>query len=571
MGHEILIEIAGGVALLLWAARMVRTGVLRAFGGELRQWLGRAVARPLRAFGLGLAVTMAVQSATATALLMASFARQGLVTAAAGFAVLLGADLGSALVVQVLSFDIHVLSPILILGGVISFMGWQRPLPKHLGRAAIGLGLLLLSLRLIVGASAGMAGSEGLAAVMAGLAADPILALLIGAVLAWLAHSSVATVLLVAALTGAGVVPPDLALALVLGANVGGALVAVILTLRMPAAVRRAPLANLCCRLLLALVVLALLPMVQAPLAALEAEPLRQAVNFHLAFNLLLALVFLPLAWGVGPLFEKLMPDREGVEEGPLQAKYLDESAMPRPTVALANATREVMRLADVTETMLRQAMSAFEAKDASEIAEISRLDDDIDALYEAIKLYLTRLSRQAMSEQESQRCLEIIQFTTNLEHIGDIVDKGLLELATKRLKNRLTFSADGWRELNSFHQQVLDQLQTAMALFVSSDLAMARQMIAAKERFRDLAQDSADSHLARLRSGQIESIETSALHLDVLRDLKRINSHLVSVAYPILDAQGELRRSRLRVKPDPQPSADRPEPSAKNIVARPT
>lgn len=575
MGHEILIEIAGGVALLLWAARMVRTGILRAFGGELRQTLGRAVSRPFRAFALGLCVTMAVQSATATALLMASFARQGLVTAAAGFAVLLGADLGSALVVQVLSFDIHVLSPLLILGGVISFMGWQRPLPKHLGRAAIGLGLLLLSLQLIVRASAGMQNSEGLAAVMAGLAADPILALLIGAILAWLAHSSVATVLLVASLAGAGVVPPALALALVLGANVGGALVAVILTLRMPASCRRAPLANLCSRFLLSLAALALLPTLQGPLAALEPEPLRQAVNFHLAFNIALALVFLPLAWAMGRLFETLLPEREGLEEGPLQAKYLDEAAMPRPTVALANATREVMRLADVTETMLRRSMDAFEAKDASEIAEISRLDDDIDALYEAIKLYLTRLSRQAMSEQESQRCLEIIQFTTNLEHIGDIIDKGLLELAAKRLKNKLSFSADGWRELNAFHQQVMEQLQTAMALFVSSDVAMARQMIAAKERFRDLAQESADSHLARLRSGRIESIETSALHLDVLRDLKRINSHLVSVAYPILDAQGELRRSRLRVRPEPEtPSPRQEDPRAApggKIVARPT
>ncbi len=576
MGHEILIEIAGGVALLLWAARMVRTGILRAFGGELRHSLGKAVSRPLRAFGLGLAITLAVQSATATALLMASFARQGLVTAAAGFAVLLGADIGSSLVVQVLSFDIHVLSPLLILAGVVSFMGWERPLPKHLGRAAIGLGLLLLSLRLIVGASSGLAHSEGLATVMTGLAADPFLALLIGILLAWIAHSSVATVLLVASLAGAGVVPPGLALALVLGANVGGAMVAATLTLRMPMSARRAPLANLFSRLLLALVAFFLLPTLQGPLAALDPDPLRQAVNFHFGFNLALGLVFLPLAWSIGQFFERLLPERDGLEEGTLQPKYLDEGAIERPTLALSNATREVMRLADVTETMLLQAMDAFEAKDASEIEAIARLDDDIDALHEAIKLYLTRLSRQAMSEQESRRCLEIIQFTTNLEHIGDIVDKGLLELATKRMKNRLTFSADGWRELKSFHQQVLEQLQTAMALFVSGDVAMARQMIAAKERFRDLAQHSADSHLARLRSGQVESIETSALHLDVLRDLKRINSHLVSVAYPILDAQGELRRSRLRVKPEPVGGGKVAEDSRaaagnEKIVARPT
>jgi len=567
LGHEILIEIAGGVALLLWATRMVRTGVLRAFGGELRHLLGRALAKPPRAFAVGLGVSLAVQSATATALLLVSFARQGLVKTGAGLAVLLGADLGSSLVVQLLSFDVRLLSPLLILGGVIAFMGWERPLPKHLGRAAIGLGLLLLALSLIVRASSGLRESEGLATVMAGLAADPLLALLIGAVLTWVAHSSVAMVLLVVSLCAAGVLPPTLAMALVLGANVGGGLIAVTLTLRMPALARRAPMANLLCRLAMALIGLLLLPLTLDPMLALDADAGRLVANYHTAFNLALALLFLPLAGAVGRLVDRLLPETAGVGDGPIQAKHLDEGAIPRPAVALAAATREVMRLADVTETMLRQVMDAFQAKDTAEIEALSKLDDDIDSLYEAIKLYLTRLSRQPLSEQESQRCVEIIQFTTNLEHIGDIIDKGLLELAQKKLRNRLNFSADGWRELQAFHQKVLEQLQLALAIFVSGDVAMARQMIAAKERFRDLAQQSSESHLDRLRSGRIESIETSALHLDILRDLKRVNSHLVSVAYPILDAQGLLRRSRLR-KGDAEPA---PAPPAADVVAKPT
>jgi len=547
LGHEILIEIAGGVALLLWATRMVKTGILRAFGGELRHWLGKALAHPPRAFGVGLLVALAVQSATATALILASFAQQGLVGTASGLIVILGADLGSSLVVQALSFDVQLLSPLLILGGVIAFMGWDRPMPKHLGRAAVGLGLLLLSLTLIGRASASLRESEGLASVLTGLAGDPLLALFLGALLTWAAHSSVAMILLVVSLAMAGVVPTGLAFALVLGANVGGALVAVVLTLRMPPAARRAPLANLLCKLAVALAALALLPLATQHLPALEAEPGRQVANFHTAFNLLTVLVCLPLSGLFARLVDRLLPEGSGAATGPLRPKHLDESAIVRPAVALAAATREVMRLADVTETMLRQAIDTFEAKDSREIEALSRLDDDIDALHEAIKLYLTRLSRQELTAEESRRCIDIIQFTTNLEHIGDIIDKNLLELAQKKLKNKLTFSADGWRELKSFHAQVLEQLQLAMAVFVSGDLAMARQMIAGKERFRDLSHASADSHLGRLRSGRIESIETSALHLDLLRDLKRINSHLVSVAYPILDAHGELRKSRLR------------------------
>ncbi len=562
MGHEILIDIAGGVALLLWATRMVKTGILRAFGGELRHWLGKALASPPRAFGVGLLVALAVQSATATSLILASFAQQGLVATVGGLLVILGADLGSSLVVQALSFDIHLLSPLLILGGVISFMGWDRPLTKHLGRAAVGLGLLLLSLSLIGHASAALRDSEGLASVLTGLAGDPLLALFLGALLTWAAHSSVAMILLVISLTMAGVMPTVLAFALVLGANVGGALVAVILTLRMNPVARRVPLANLLVKLLVAIVALLFLPLASEQLPLLEADAGRQVANFHTAFNLLVVLVCLPVSGLVARLVERLLPEGSVAGAGPLQAKHLDEAAIERPAVALAAATREVMRLADVTETMLRQAMDTFEAKDSREIEALSRLDDDIDALHEAIKLYLTRLSRQQLSESESRRCFDIIQFTTNLEHIGDIIDKNLLDLAQKKLKNKLTFSADGWRELKAFHGLVLDQLQLAMAVFVSGDPVMARQMIAAKEKFRDLSHASAESHLARLRSGRIESLETSALHLDLLRDLKRINSHLVSVAYPILDAQGELRKSRLRKKPLPEAEAPPAEPA---------
>ncbi len=570
MGHEILIDIAGGVALLLWATRMVKTGILRAFGGELRHWLGKALASPPRAFGVGLVVALAVQSATATALILASFAQQGLVATVAGLLVILGADLGSSLVVQALSFDIHLLSPLLILFGVIAFMGWDRPLAKHLGRAAVGLGLLLLSLSLIGHASAAMRDSEGLASVLGGLAGDPVLALFLGALLTWAAHSSVAMILLVISLTMGGVMPTNLAFALVLGANVGGSLVAVILTLRMNPVARRVPLANFIFKLAVALAALALLPLAGEYLPMLEASPGRQVANFHTAFNLLVVILCLPAAGLIARLVERLLPEGSGASVGPLQAKHLDEAAIDRPAVALSAATREVMRLADVTETMLRRAIDTFEAKDAKEIQVLSLMDDDIDALHEAIKLYLTRLSRQELSEGERRRCFDIIQFTTNLEHIGDIVDKNLLDLAQKKLKNKLTFSADGWRELKSFHALVLDQLQLAMAVFVSGDPAMARQMIAAKEKFRDLSHASSDSHLARLRSGQIESIETSALHLDLLRDLKRINSHLVSVAYPILDAQGELRKSRLRKKPEPEPERAAVA-SAPPIVAKPT
>jgi len=550
MGHEFLIEIAGAVALLLWATRMVKTGILRAYEARLRNWLSRSLDNRARAFGVGLGVSVAVQSSTATAMLMASFAERGLLTTAAGIAVLLGADLGSTLVVQLLSLNLGIVTPILLVAGYVCFSWFDRVRVKQMGRVLIGLALLLLSLKMIGSAGAGLASSETLAVVLESLASDPLLAAFLGIGLAWAAHSSVATVLLIASLAASGLVPPALALALVAGANVGGALIAVGLTWRAPMAARRAPIAVLLARALVAVLALILLPLAIEHLAVLGAGGDRLVVNFHTAFNLVLALVFLPLAFPLGRLIERWLPDKQSASDA---ASHLDEAALERPQVALASATREVLAMADRAERLLTRVVDAFQTQDADTIAQLSREDDELDRLHERIKLYIARVMRQSLDESQGQRATDILLFSTNLEHVGDIIDRNLLELAQKKLKRRLSFSEQGWSELRGFHEYLVEQFKLAIAVFVTGDRSLARQMIEAKEGFRERLHESAELHLDRLRSGRIESIESSALHLDLLRDFKRINSHLVSVAYPILEAEGELRDSRLKHPDEPR------------------
>ena len=544
MGHEFLIEIAGAVALLLWATRMVKTGILRAYEAKLRNWLSRSLDSRARAFGVGLGVSVAVQSSTATAMLMASFAERGLLTTAAGIAVLLGADLGSTLVVQLLSLNLGLVTPLLLVAGYVCFSWFDRVRVKQMGRVLIGLALLLLSLKMIGAAGAGLTSSETLRVVLESLAADPLLAALLGALLTWGAHSSAAIVLLTASLAASGLVPPALALALVAGANIGGALIAVVLTWRSAAAARRAPLANLLARSIVAVAALLLLPLALAYLPVLGASADRLVVNFHTAFNIVLALIFLPLAAPLAKLVERWLPEKVSASEA---ASHLDEAALERPQVALAAATREVLAMADRAQRLLTRVVDAFQTHDADTIAQLSREDDELDRLHERIKLYIARVMRQTLDESQAQRATDILLFSTNLEHVGDIVDRNLLELAQKKLKRRLTFSEQGWDELRGFHEYLVEQFKLAIAVFVTSDRSLARQMIEAKEAFRERLHESADRHLDRLRSGRIESIESSALHLDLLRDFKRINSHLVSVAYPILEAEGELRESRLK------------------------
>jgi phosphate:Na+ symporter len=551
---QLLVSLLGGVALLLWGLRMVRTGVMRAVGAELRHSLGVSLGNRFYALAVGLGVTLLLQSSTATALMAASFVGRGLVGSAPALATMLGADVGSSLVAQFLTLDIRWLSPVLILIGVTGFMVSRVTRYRDLGRAAIGLGLILLSLGLIVALSQPMRGSVLLAQVLAALGGEPLLAVLLAALLTWLAHSSLAIVLLIAALAATGVVALPLAFALVLGANLGGAFPALVATVGSKPEARRVPLGNLIFRAVGVLAAVWFIDLAAPYIAALQAEPTRQVVNFHTAFNLALAALFIFLTGPVARLCKRALPDVEAPQDA-MSTRYLDADSIDTPSIALACAARETMRMADTVEVMLRRTIDVLRVNDRKLAAEIEQMDDTVDALYEAIKLYLTEVSRNELDGPESRRYLEIISFTTNLEHVGDIIDKNLMELAGKKIKNRLQFSEEGFREIQYLHAQVIEHLRIAMSVFISGDVKVARQLIEEKVRFRDSERRAAERHMDRLRAGRLETIETSALHLDVLRDLKRINSHLTSVAYPILEATGELRASRLTTSAAAEPA----------------
>ncbi|HXH03249.1 MAG TPA: Na/Pi cotransporter family protein [Candidatus Competibacteraceae bacterium] len=551
-GFELLLHIVGGVALLLWATRLVRTGILRAFGNRLRRVLGRVIAKRVRAFAIGIGLAALLQSATATALLAMSFAGSGLLQVAPGIALMLGADVGSTLVVQALSFDLSWLSPALLSLGVVLFLSSEKRTVRQVGRIVIGLGLMLLSLKLIVTASEPLRDSPTLQTVIGSLSGDPLMALLVAALVTWLAHSSVAMVLLIMSLAGIGVIPVGLGMVLVLGANVGSSLIPLALTAHGAPLVRRIPLGNLLFRLAAALLVLPFLEPLLPGLAASAAGAARQIANFHTAFNLGLALLFLPGVGLMARLTERLLPEPAATlpEGAGSRPSALDPTALDHPHLALSGAARELLRMADTVETMLRYALNALRHPSKELTAWIGRLDDDVDATHDAIKLYLAELSRRALSEEQSRRVLEMHSFAINLEHIGDIVEKSLLDLVEKKRRTGAEFSEAGWSEIAALHGRLLENMQLAITVFISGDLESARQLVAEKERFRALERQSSRSHLSRLQHGLSESIETSALHLDLLRDLRHINSHLASVAYPILDQYGELRDSRLKQRP---------------------
>ncbi len=541
MASIVLLDLMGGVALLLWGLHMVHSGVLRAFGPDLRRYLGKALRNRFTAFGAGLGLTALMQSSTATGLMTTSLAADGLVSLVPALAIMLGANVGTTLIVQVLSFDISAVAPVLFIVGFITFRSGGRSLTRALGRIAIGLGLMLLALHILLDTLAPAEQAPAVRVVLAAVTNDPILCIVIAATLTWAAHSSVAVVLLVMSLAFSQFVTEPAALALVLGANLGSAINPLIEAgIRGDPASRRVPLGNLLNRCVGVLFVLPFLQPIARELGTLQPDAAKMTAEFHLLFNVALAAIFIGPLDAVAWLLIRILPERKQPDD-PSVPRYLDDAALETPPLALANAARETLRIGDTIEAMLREIMTALMSNDRKLTSDVSRMDNVVDRLNEAIKLYITKLTRGSLDEREGRRAMEIVSFTINLEHIGDIIDKNLCELAAKKIKRRNQFSAEGAAELTAFHKRVLESLQAAFGIFMSGDVEAARRLIREKAELRNAELEAADRHLERLREGRPESLETTSLHLDILSDLKRIHSHICSVAYPVLEAAGEL------------------------------
>ena len=546
---RVLLELAGNVVLLLWGLHMVQSGLTRALGGDLRRILGAGLRNRWTAFLSGMGITMLLQSSTATGLMATGFTATGLVSLMPALAVMLGANVGSTLIVQVLAFDVAHVAPVLLLGGFLAFRRGSRTRSRDLGRVAIGLGLMLLSLHLLLATIAPAENAPMLRRMLGMLTADPVVAVLLAAILSWAAHSSVAAILLIASLAGGGVIGPEAAVAMVAGANLGSAVNPII---EGPGgdggnpAARRLPVGNLVNRVIGCLIVVPLLGPITAGLQALSPDATRLAANFHLAFNLAMAALFIgPLPW-FARVLTRLFPERVAVAD-PAMPLYLDRSALRVPHLAIANASREALRMADTVDSMLRGALDVLHSDDRKRVQEIRRMDDVLDRLHDAIKRYLTQINVEDLDERDARRVSDVLTFTINLEHVGDIVDRNLMEAASKKIRRKLRFSTEGAAEIAGMLERLSETQRLAAAVFVSGDIRSARALMREKEVIRDLETSATEAHFARLRAGRTESVETSALHLDILRDLRRINAHLVAAAYPVLDQSGELLPSRLK------------------------
>ncbi len=542
-----LLNLLAAIALLVWGTHLVRTGILRVFGASLRQVLAHSTSNRLAAAVSGIGVTALVQSSTATSLIVSSFVGQGLVTLPMALAVMLGADIGTSLMAVVFSFDLSWLSPLFIFVGVVLFISRQDTHTGRVGRILIGLGLMLLALRLVTSSTTVLTEAPAVKALLGSLSSDLLLEITVGAFLAVVSYSSLAIVLLTATLAASGMVPTDVALGLVLGANLGSGLLAVLTTMGSAVQVRQVPLGNLFFKLLGVLIAAPLVGLwLRHVRPYLGSEPATVVVVFHLTFNVMVAIVFIGWTQVIARWVQALLPKPEKSSAGG-RPHHLDPTALATPSLAISCAAREALHQADVVESMLRGVMEVIRKDDLKLAEELRKMDDTVDQLYSSIKYYLTKISREALAEEESRRWTDIISFTINMEQIGDIIERVLIDIEDKKIKPGRQFSEAGMAEITELHERLTDNLRLGMSVFLNGTVRDAQKLLEEKARFRDLERAYAATHLERLSANTVQSLETSSLHIDLISELKRINSHICSIAYPILDSAGALAPNRLR------------------------
>ncbi len=516
---------------------MLKLGFTRAYATSLQKIIATNTSNRIKAFFAGMGVTAILQSSTATAMICASFASKKMIGTTAALAVIIGADVSTTLVAQILTFDLSWLMPILIVTGVAMHHRYEHGGRKrHIARALIGLGLILLSLSIIKESALPLGQSETLPLILKPLENEPILALLVAGLLTWMLHSSLAAVLIIASFASSGLINMHLGLLLVLGANLGGAIIPYAMTFKMNARAKRITTGNLIMRISCVLIVLPFIDLFINAFSTIGAAQSREIIHFHTLFNVFLACMFLPLITPLSKLCKRLVPHKEEdikEEEKPL---YLDETALESPTIALAGAARETLRVAKIVEDMFTDSMTALKNEDTTIVKQIIAADDTVDKLHTEIKLYLTRVNEEALDPKESDRFVQILSFSTNLEHIGDIIEKSLIELITSKIERKNRFSKEGFKEIQDFHQTILKNMKIAQAIFMSEDPKLAQQLVEGKASVRKAALKSSARHFQRLREGVPETQDTSSLHTDIIRDYKRINSYITSVAYSILD-----------------------------------
>ncbi len=537
----IYLNLFGGVLLLLYGIKLVNDGLQNAAGPRIRSLLRSLTSNRLTAVGAGAFITGLIQSSSATSVMLVGFVSAGLMTFRQTLAVILGADIGATLTVQLIAFRVSDYALLLVGCGLAILLFGKRHQLRTIGNGLLGFGFVFLSLKFMSDALAPLESSELFKEVLMALVGAPFTGIVLSAVFTGLIHSSAATIGIGLALASHGLLSMDSAMHIVLGANIGTCSTALMASFRSPAEARRVAWAHVLFKTAGVAIALAVMPLFIAAVEASDKDFLRRIANAHTIFNATMALVFLPFLGLVDRLLVRLVPTT--AEEKKFGPKYLDDHVLGTPALALGQAAREMLRESDIVREMLLDSIKVFQVDDQTMIAGVRDRDNLVDILDRQIRLYLTRLSSSTLTETQSRRAVALLEASRDLESIGDIIDRNLMPLAIKRITKGLMFSEEGMNEIIEYHRKLVENFDTAVSAFANQDRDLARRVIRNKEELESLERELTQAHLDRLRKGLRESMETSHIHLDAIGNYARINSLITHMIYPVFeDARGRGR-----------------------------
>ncbi|CAG1066097.1 hypothetical protein BAC1_01695 [uncultured bacterium] len=533
-----ILSLFGGVMLILFGMKLAGDGLQRAAGAKLRNFLLTATGNRIKGVGVGAAITALLQSSSATTVMLVGFVGSGLMGLTQTMGVILGADIGTTITVQIIAFKVYDYAiGVVGLGIITSFLG-RSGRWKDVGQAILGFGFVFFALKILIDTFEPVSQNPFMKEFLLGLSKDPFAGIIISALLTALFQSSAATLGIALTAAHSGILGIEAAVPIVLGANIGTTVTAIVSSLGATVDAKRVAMAHVLFKVIGVLLVIPFLDLFTSLVGHSSPDAARQVANAHTFFNIGIAALFLPFTGPFTRFVSALLPPSFAPERfGP---KYLDPIVLTSPTLALVQATRESLRSADIVQEMLTRSIEVFENDNVALLEEIQERDDDVDLLDREVKLFIIKLSRETLSDEQARREQEIMLFSDNIENIGDVIDKNLMELARKKIKGGLTFSKDGMEEIKALHRKVLENYQMGVAAFAGSDNELARRLVTHKQKLSEMERDLRQAHITRLYKGHKESIDTSAIHLDVLTNLKRINSYITNVAYPIMEREKE-------------------------------
>jgi phosphate:Na+ symporter len=549
----ILLKIAGGVALLLFGVRYLRKGLDRIFGAQLAHWMRRIGSNSIIAFFTGIITGILAPSSTTISLIAVQAVQTGAMTTRQTLAIMLGANIGLTILVQLVALRLDEYAPALILVGFVLFQYTNSGRSRGIGQIILALGFFFLAMSVIKGAvSAGNFNGQGdLSKIIQILEKYPLWLAIMAAFMATVLQSATATIGLVIGLGQIEGIDIRLAIPVVIGANVGLAITTLIVGWRQVDS-KRLGVANLMLKLVVALAWIAAFPWLHTTAESLPGLLPAKIAMLHTGFNVAQALIGLPMIGPLTKMLDRLIPTPTGRsrEFGP---KFINDGPVDSLALATGQSLREILHMSEIVRSMLQDVWNALKNNDERLARAVSERDNQVDLLDREIKRYLTRVAREDSDQQDATEQIRQLQFLTELETVGDIIDKNLCELVLKKIRLRARFTGEGEGELNEFYRRVVENQVVADSVFATREPRLAQQLLRVKDDLNEYEQELRDRHFARLNRGLAQAHETSAIHLDLLTHLKRINSALSHVAYPFV-ANG-VNRHHDATPPDPKPT----------------